>query len=150
MAFSLSSVAGRRLLIVPALSAALLAAATTSSFATPVPPSSGAVTGTVSCGASADTAAPQATVAIAGTELVAHTDGTGKFTLSQVPVGQTLTVEALADPSGSVIATRSAITLQAGETLDVGNLDLAACPVPAAPDTITVDQYQQVQDVQNR
>ena len=149
MAFSLSSVAGKRLLIVPALTATLMALATTSSFATPVQPN-GAVVGTVTCGPSAETAAPQATVAIAGTELVAHTDGTGKFTLPQVPTGQSLTIQALSDPEGSVIATRSAITLTAGETLDIGNLDLAACPTPASPATTTPDQYQSVQDVLDR
>ena len=150
MAFSLSSAAGKRLLIVPALTAALMAVATTSSFATPVQPN-GVVVGTVTCGASAETAAPQATIAIVGTELVAHSDGTGKFTLPQVPTGQALTIEALADPQGSVVASRSAITLTAGETLDIGNLDLAACPTPApAAETTATDQYQAAQDVQDR
>jgi hypothetical protein len=150
MAFSLSSIAAKRLLIAPALTAALLAVATTSSFATPLPQPNGVVVGTVTCGPSAETAAPQATVAITGTELVARTDGTGKFTLSQVPTGQAFTIEALADPQGSVTASRTAITLQAGETLDVGNLDLAACPTPTSPTTTTTDQYEAVQAVQDR
>jgi hypothetical protein len=149
MAFSLSSVAGKRLLIIPALTATLMALATTSSFATPVQPN-GVVVGTVTCGPSAETAAPQATVAIAGTELVAHTDGTGKFTLPQVPTGEALTIQAMSDPEGSVIASRSVVTLTSGETLDIGNLDLAACPTPASPATTTTDQYQSVQDVLDR
>jgi hypothetical protein len=149
MAFSLSSVAGKRLLIIPALTATLMAVATTSSFATPVQPN-GVVVGTVTCGPSAETAAPQATVAIAGTELVAHTDGTGKFTLPQVPTGEALTIQAMSDPEGSVIASRSVVTLTSGETLDIGNLDLAACPTPASPATTTPDQYQSVQDVLDR
>ena len=150
MVFSLSSVATTRLLIAPALTAALMAVATTSSFATPVSQPNGVVVGTVTCGPSAETAAPQATVAIEGTELVAHTDGTGKFTLPQVPIGQALTVEAQSDPEGTVMTSRSAITLQSGETLDIGNLDLAACPTPASPATTTPDQYQSVQDVLDR
>jgi hypothetical protein len=137
------------LLASAAASAALLLAATTSTFASPLPPPSGVVVGTVSCGPSAETAAAAAVIEVEGTDLVAHLDGTGKFTLPQVPAGQSLTIDALADPLGSVIASRSAISVHAGETLDIGNMDLAVCPTPAPAATDT-DQYQQVQDVQNR
>jgi hypothetical protein len=127
-----SSTATGRLLISAAASAALLMSAVSSTFAAPVPQQPVAtVVGTVTCGADELAPASRAVVTIPGSDLSARADENGKFTLAQVPAGQALTIEAMSDPLGNVVSSRQDISLQAGETLDIGNLDLAVCPQPA-------------------
>ncbi len=142
-----SSTATGRLLISAAASAALLMTAVSSTFAAPVSQQSVAtVVGTVTCGANEDAPAARAVITIAGSDVSVRADEGGKFTLAQVPAGQALTVEAMSDPLGEVVSSRSDISLQAGETLDIGNLDLAVCPqptvAPAAPDQQVIDPEQ--------
>ena len=134
MAFHFSSPAPRRALIVTALSAALLVPATASLAATPAGPT-GTVVGTVSCGADETTAAPNARIAVDGMSLSATPDAAGKFTLLNVPTGQSFNIDALADPSGAVSATRYNVSVSAGAVTDIGNLDLAVCPRPQSVDT---------------
>lgn len=139
-----SSTATSRLLISAAASAALLLTAVSSTFAAPVPQQPVAtVVGTVTCGADEIAPASQALVTIPGSGLSVRADGSGRFTLGQVPAGQELTVQA-SDPQGTVTSSRPDISLQAGETLDIGNLDLAACPQPVA---VPATSDQQVLDI---
>ena len=95
------------------------------------PANTGTLTGTVTCGAAEDTPASHVIVDVAGTSLNVRTDGGGRFTLSTVPTAQVLTIDASMDPNGLVSASRFNVVVQPGETLDIGNLDLAACPAPS-------------------
>ena len=127
-----SNGARARVLVATAASAALLMTAVSSSFAAPVPQHPTAtVVGTVTCGPAEENPAPQALVEIAGSNIATRADVGGKFAL-EVPTGQALTVEALSDPNGTVMSSRPYVSLQPGETLDIGNLDLSVCPQPAA------------------
>jgi hypothetical protein len=150
MALSSSSSVRGRLLISAAASAALLMTAVSSTFAAPAPQQPTAtVVGTVTCGPAEETPAPQALIEVAGSNLVVRADVGGKFTLG-VPTGETLTIEALSDPSGTVTSSRPDISLQPGETLDIGNLDLSVCPQPAAaPNEQVTDNTQFAQPSDN-
>ena len=135
MAFHLSSPAPRLVLIVvTALSVALVVPATMSLAATPPTPT-GTIVGTVTCGADETTPAPSARIAVDGTNLTASPDAAGKFTLLEVAAGPVLNIDALADPSGAVSATRYNVSIPADVVTDIGNLDLPVCPQPqpAAP-----------------
>ena len=113
--------------------AALLAAALFVPGPVGASAATGTVVGTVTCGANEDTAATHVVVDISGTNLIAHTDGAGKFSLPSVPAGQSLTIDAMLDSNASVTSSRYNVVVQSGETLDVGNLDLAACPQQPLP-----------------
>jgi hypothetical protein len=105
--------------------------------ASATPATTGTITGTVTCGPSEETPAAHVLVDVAGTGLSARTDGGGRFTLGAVPAAQLLTVDASVDPQASSVSSRYNVLVQAGEMLDIGNLDLPACPQPAvevAPD----------------
>jgi hypothetical protein len=71
---------------------------------------------------------------IAGLGLSTHTDGSGKFSLTGVPVSQALTVDALGSPDAFTVASRYNVSVQAGQTVDVGNLDLSVCPTAGRAD----------------
>ena len=129
MSFGFSSAAARRTLLVAALSTALLAPATATLAASPSAPT-GTVVGTVTCGPDEDTSAPQARIVVDGMNLSTVADGSGKFTLLNVPTGQLLTIDALADPAGAVTSTRYNVSVAPGGVTDIGNLDLAACTLP--------------------
>src|SRR5207237_7437052 len=58
-------------------------------------------------------------------------DGAGRFTIRQVPAARPLTITATSDSGAAATASRYHVAINAGETLDVGSLDLAVCP-PAA------------------
>jgi hypothetical protein len=131
MIFGFSSAATRRALIVTALSAAMLVPATSTLAAAPT----GTVVGTVTCGPAQETPAPQATIAIDGMRLSTTADSAGKFTLTNVPAGQLLSVDALADPAGAVTTTRYNISIAPDTVTDIGNLDLVACPSIQPADT---------------
>ena len=142
-----SSSATTRVLISAAASAALLMTAVSSTFAAPVTVPQqpvATVVGTVTCGPSEEAPASQAVVSVAGSDISVRAGEGGKFTLAQVPTGQALTIEAMSDPLGTVVSTRPDVSLQAGETLDIGNLDLATCPQPEAVPATT---DQQVLDI---
>lgn len=136
MAFHISSSACKRALIVTALSAAMLMPAT--SFADSP---TGTIVGTVTCGADEATAAPNARIAVDGMSLSATSDAAGKFTLLNVPAGQMLNVNVLADSSGSISATRYNVSISAGSVTDIGNLDLVVCPQQPADTLPQPDQW---------
>jgi hypothetical protein len=69
-------------------------------------------------------------VAAEGINVQTTTDGGGKFTLSNVPAAQPLTIDAVADPEASVVASRFNVVVQAGQTLDIGSIDLEVCGQP--------------------
>ena len=134
MAFHVSSVAPMRALIVTSLFAALLVQPRRASPATPSAPT-GAIVGTVTCGADEATPALSARIAVDGMNLSASPDAAGKFTLLDVPAGQVLNINAFADRSGAVSTTRYNVSVPAGAVTDIGNLDLAVCPQPQSLDT---------------
>ena len=99
--------------------------------------SGGSITGTVTCGADEATPAGHALVNIQGTALTTHTDGGGRFTLLSAPASQLLTVNAQLDANGSVLSSRYNVQVEQGQTLDIGNIDIGACPqapVDVAPE----------------
>jgi hypothetical protein len=109
------------------LAASLLLPAAAS--ASPVVPS-GTLVGTVTCGPGEDTHASGIVVLVEGLGLSTHTDGTGKFMLTGVPASQSFTVEALGSSDAFNMASRYNVAVQAGQTVDIGNLDLSVCPQP--------------------
>jgi hypothetical protein len=69
---------------------------------------------------------------VEGINVATHTGSDGSFTLSGVPAVTDLTTDAMAD-SGAVVSSRYHVDVQAGQTLDIGSLDLAICPSPTSP-----------------
>jgi hypothetical protein len=119
-----------------AAAAGLLAASLllpTAASAGPLVPS-GTVVGTVTCGAAEETHATNIVVMIEGLGMSTHTDASGKFSLTGVPVGQALTVDALGSPDAFTTASRYNVAVQAGQTVDIGNLDLSVCPAAGRAD----------------
>jgi hypothetical protein len=110
------------------------------SYAEPAAPATGTVVGSVSCGPAESLPAASATIAVEGINLSTHAGETGRFTLQGVPTAQFLTIDALTDPQGSVVTSRYDVIVQPGEKLDVGNLELVACPPPAGPETAALDE----------
>jgi hypothetical protein len=94
-------------------------------YASPISPT-GTITGTVTCGDAATTPAP-ATIAVEGIKLSTSADTSGNFTLTGLPASQTFTIDAVGDAQTS---SRRYVSVQPGETVDIGNLDLAVCPQP--------------------
>jgi hypothetical protein len=92
--------------------------------------SGGSVTGRITCGDDESTPAAHIVVAAEGLHLQTLTDATGHFTLSGVPTSGPITIEAIADPEASFIVERRDVSLAAGETLDIGSMDLAVCGQP--------------------
>jgi hypothetical protein len=138
--FSVSRPAVWRVLSATAVSAALLTLAVGSTSAAPAAPQpAGTVVGSVTCGPTDQSPATSALVQVAGADVSTRAAGDGKFILDNVPAGQVLTVTALSDPLGSDVSSRPDVSLQAGETLDIGNLDLSACPSPI-PAAVAADQ----------
>ena len=100
---------------------------------------SGTIVGTVTCGAAEVAHASNIVVMIDGLSLSTHTDGAGKFSLS-VPVSQGLTVDAMGSPDAFTMASRPNVAVQAGQTVDIGNLDLSVCPSPRADNDRSLSQ----------
>jgi hypothetical protein len=103
----------------------------------------GMLVGSVTCGPNGLSPNAPATIAVQGLNLTTQSDGSGNFVLP-VPAAQTITVQALAD-SGTSVATRPDVSVAAGQTLDIGSLDLAVCPQPAMP-VSSSDQTQNLGD----
>jgi outer membrane receptor for ferric coprogen and ferric-rhodotorulic acid len=99
----------------------------------------GTVVGSVTCGADEATPASHITVAAEGLSLQTTTDGTGHFTLTNVPAGTALTIDAVADPQASVITSRSNVVVQPGQMLDIGSMDVAVCGLPVLAPTDQVE-----------
>jgi hypothetical protein len=78
-------------------------------------------------------AAAYTLVGIEGTGIMARTDGAGKFTITGVPVDQNFTIDAYSDPTQSSVSSRYGVAVGAGETLDIGALNLSGGPQPAQP-----------------
>ncbi|MBV9576965.1 MAG: carboxypeptidase regulatory-like domain-containing protein [Chloroflexi bacterium] len=95
--------------------------------------STGTVVGAVTCGPAEDAPAAHIVVTAEGTNAQTLTDGTGKFTLVGLPAAQNFTVEAISDPEASLTTSRYNVTVQPGETLDIGSMDLGICGQPAQP-----------------
>ena len=114
------------------------------------PEPTGTLIGTVMCGLDGPgTTTPSALVIIEGTDLSTHSDITGRFTLV-VPALEPLTINAMTGPEELVPAIRSDVTVEPGETLDIGHLDLMMCPAPSAPDPADVGPSDQQQSVREQ
>ena len=110
-------------------------------FAAPTSDSgTGTLVGTVTCGPDEDAPAAHIVVNVVGTKLQTLTDGTGKFTLVGVPAQQNFTIDAVADPQRSMETSRFNISVQRGETLDIGSMDLGICGQPQQPAPVQDDQ----------
>jgi len=92
-------------------------------------PSSGTLMGAVTCGPDEDQPAARALVQIDGLGMSTAVAGNGQFTLTGVPTTRPLTITATSDANGAR-ASRYNVTVHAGETLDIGSLDLSVCPSP--------------------
>jgi hypothetical protein len=104
------------------------------------PTGTGTVVGAVTCGPAEDAPAAHIVVSAVGADLQTLTDGTGKFTLVGLPAQQTFTIDAIADPQGSLVTSRFNVSVQPGETLDIGSMDLGICGQPAPPAPVQDDQ----------
>jgi len=100
----------------------------------------GTLVGAVTCGPDEDAPASHIVVSASGTQVQTVTDSTGKFMLVGVPAGQTFRIEAIADPEASVTTSRFNVSVQSGETLDIGSMDLAVCGQPVTPAPVQDDQ----------
>jgi len=109
----------------------LLPAAAFAAPASDVPtPGTGTLVGSITCGSSDQSPAPQVVVTAQGIDLQTLTNSSGQFTLSGLPAGQIFTIEAISDPQASAVASRSDVEVAAGQTLDIGALNLGICGQP--------------------
>jgi hypothetical protein len=134
-----SKSAALRAAVVGMLAGSLLLPAVTSAAAD----NSGTLVGTVTCGGQSASAPMR--VSLEGTNLSVQSAG-GKFELSGVPAAQMFTVDAV-DSTDALIASRYDVAVSEGETLDIGVLDLPACPsaaaeAPAPQDQSMADAFQ--------
>ena len=111
--------------------------------ATMAPPT-GTLVGAVTCGADEATPAAHIAVVVEGMNVKTVTDGAGRFVLTNVPVGPSLTVDAVGDVQTGIISSRFNVVAQAGQTLDIGSLDVAICTPPL---TVPVDENPGPADV---
>jgi hypothetical protein len=117
-----------RFMGVCALTCAFLVSSVAASAAEPA-----TIVGTITCGADELTPAAHIAVVAQGLELQTVTDSTGRFALTNLPTGQPITIQAVSDPFASVVVSRTTVVLGAGQTLDIGSMDLAVCGQPVAP-----------------
>jgi hypothetical protein len=106
----------------------------------------GTLVGAVTCGADQVVPAAHVDVTVPGTNLSTQTDASGNFVLSGVPALQNVSVEAIADPEASITTDRSDFSVQPGETLNVGSIDLSVC---GQPNVDTTPQYSVPDDQQS-
>jgi hypothetical protein len=99
----------------------------------------GTLVGAVTCGADAITPASDAVVTVGVLHVETHTSRDGRFALD-VPAGQQLRLDAATDPDQTSMSSRFNVVVEAGQTLDVGSLDIAICPAPSAPAPTLSDQ----------
>jgi hypothetical protein len=104
------------------------------------PPSTGTLVGAVTCGADEITPAANAIVFVAGLDILTRADSSGRFTLTDVPTGRAVRVDAASDPQHSWMSSRYNVVAEPGQMLDIGSVDLAVCPVPSTPTAVTTDQ----------
>ena len=72
-------------------------------------------------------AAQDVQLMVQGTPISTRTDATGSFTLTGVPAAQPLTLVAQPAAGPSLVLSGPSLTLNPGQTLDVGNLGLPDC-----------------------
>jgi hypothetical protein len=101
--------------------------------------STATLVGTVTCGADEVTPAGNAVVSVAGLKVQTRTDSGGRFTLTDVPAGQQVRIDAADDPQSSMNS-RFNVRTQPGQTLDIGSIDLVVCPSPSTPAASTSEQ----------
>jgi hypothetical protein len=94
-------------------------------------PATGTLVGVVTCGADESTPAAHIAVVVEGMNVRTVTDSAGRFVLSNVPVGPNLTIDAVGDAQTSLVSSRFNVVAQAGQTLDIGSMDVAICVQPA-------------------
>ena len=73
---------------------------------------------------------------VQGTSLSAQTDANGAFTISGVPSAQPLTVLAMVSDGPPLVVSGNSLSLNAGQTMDLGNLSTPGCADPNAPFTL--------------
>ncbi len=93
----------------------------------------GSIVGAVTCGPAEDVPAANIVVSASDADLQTLTDKSGRFELDGLPVGQTFTINAIADPEHSFVTSRYNVTVQSGQILDIGSMDLAICGQPSPP-----------------
>ena len=93
----------------------------------------GTLVGSITCGGDEVRPAAHASVAVEDINVLTHADSTGRFILRGVPAARNFTIDALSDPTGSLVTSRYNVNVQPGQTLDIGSMDLAVCPQPASP-----------------
>jgi len=109
-------------------------------FAAPGP-QNGTLVGTITCGPREESPAAHIVVTAEGTSRQTLTDSTGRFTLTGLPGSQIFTIDAVADPESSFVSSRFDVTVQPGQTLDIGSIDLPICGQPAQ--ALPADDQQQ-------
>ncbi|HEY1295816.1 MAG TPA: carboxypeptidase-like regulatory domain-containing protein [Chloroflexota bacterium] len=102
--------------------------------------STGTLVGSVTCGDDAITPAANAVVSISGLKVETLTDSAGHFTLVDVPAGQMIRIDAASDAQQSTMSSRFNVVVDPAETLDIGSLDLAVCPVPGVTPADTTER----------
>jgi hypothetical protein len=102
--------------------------------------STATLVGAVTCGADEITPAANAIVSVTGLPDATRTDSSGRFTLTNVPAGQRIRIDVTNDPQQSSMASRFNVVTDAGQTLDIGSMDLGICPLPNTPAVTTTDQ----------
>jgi len=132
-----------------ALALGLLVSLLGSSSVLAQPIETGTLIGMVTCGLGDETTTPSALVTVEGTDFSTHSDVTGRFTLV-VPAMQVLTVNAMTGPEEAPPAMRGDISVQPGETLDIGHLDLVICPSPQAPGPTDIGPSDQQESVREQ
>jgi hypothetical protein len=93
----------------------------------------GTIVGAVTCGPAEEAPAVNIVVTAVGSDLKTLTSSDGRFQLSGLPAGQTFTIDAIADPEASFVSSRYNVTVQHGQTLDIGAMDLGICGQPTQP-----------------
>lgn len=109
------------------------------------PAPTGTLVGTVSCGQGSSPLA-NASVWAEGLDHATSTAQGGRFTLIGVPAATMFTLDA-ADPFSPSVTSRYDVTVQPGETLDVGALNLQVCP--AADEMMAPADEQPVEDARD-
>jgi hypothetical protein len=99
-------------------------------------PATGTLTGVVTWGPDANPAA-FTMVRVEGTDFTARTDAGGRFIITGVPVGQTFTIAVFSDPM-SPVGSWYNVPVQAGQTLDIGSLNLSGNLEPTVPPALEV------------
>ena len=112
-----------------------------SALAAPAP-NTGTLVGVVTCGPTEDAPASHIVISAEGTPLYTQTDANGAFSLS-VPAQQAFTIDAIADPQSSFVTSRFDVSVQPGQTLDIGSMDLAVCGQPRQSDQAPADVQPQ-------